>query len=170
MDTYSGSEGTNVSVCVEIAMGTLQRMITLTVAASDSSQATGQFPTPWHPVSTLPKNSDTGGDYTGLPADITFVSGNTTGDQICVAVAITADGALEDDLEDLVLVLTSAAERVEISPNMTTLSITDVDSEWGVSPHDTALRCVWLYSCECVLEGVSCNNCARVHVNYYGEC
>lgn len=44
MPAYSGSEGDNVSVCVEITMGTLGRDITLTISPNTTgSQADGQL-------------------------------------------------------------------------------------------------------------------------------
>ena len=60
---------------------------------------------------------------------MTFLSGSVAGDQVCTDVTATADGVLEEDVEDLVLSLSTTEVRVDISRDTTTVSIVDQDSE-----------------------------------------
>ena len=53
---------------------------------------------------------------------------------MCVNVTLVADGVVENDVEDLLLVLSTEEERVTIGRGVATLSIMDMDSECVPTP------------------------------------
>ena len=81
-----------------------------------------------------------GDDYSGVPVNITFAANSVAGEQVCIDITAMADAVLEDDVEDLVLVLSTNQDRVMLRTgyNTTTVSITDVNSELGVMVSITA--------------------------------
>ena len=80
-------------------------------------------------------------DYSIVPMAVTFLAGSTAGDQLCTDVTATADGFVED-VEDLILSLTTTEGSVDFAENRdtTTISIIDINSEFVVS-HGIDLVC-----------------------------
>ena len=88
-------------------------------------------------------------DYTGVPADITFSVGSTAGSDECVDITLEADGVVENDVENLLLLLTTEEERVVIGNGVTTLSIMDVDSELSAAHCVTPCHILYLQELVC---------------------
>lgn len=72
-----------------------------------------------------------GDDFSGL-VDITFVPGDTVSNpERCIDIMASEDSLLENDMETLILTLSTTDERITLNPNSTTVTITDIDSECG---------------------------------------